>query len=114
MITNAKINSAEIMIEDHGILTFMLYTDTADYSIGIGGYGLDYTKGGKRVSWKYTSELIRTIMEVVGVRKWSDLKGKLNRIDDKDTGGRVRKIGNILTDTWLDLDTFFKERVDGD
>jgi hypothetical protein len=53
-------------------------------------------------------------MEVVGVRKWSDLNGKLIRIDDKDTGGRVRKIGNILTDTWLDLDTFFKERVDGD
>lgn len=114
MITNAKITSAEIMIEDHDILTFMLYTDTACYSIGIGGYGLDYKKDGKRVSWKYTSELIRTIMEVVGVRKWSDLNGKLIRIDDKDTGGRVRKIGNILTDTWLDLGTFFKERVDGD
>ena len=106
MITNAKITSAEIMIEDHDILTFMLYTETAHYSIGVGGYGLDYKQDGKRVSWKYTSELIRTIMEVVGVRKWSDLNGKLI--------GRVRKIGNILTDTWLDLDTFFEERFDGD
>ena len=45
MIINAKIRSADIYIEDHGILTFSIYVDTSEgWSTGIGQLYLDWTE----------------------------------------------------------------------
>lgn len=70
MILNAKITSADIFIEDHDVLTFMIGIESsAGWSTNIGGFYLDWTdKEEKRVPATYTSTVIRAILETVGVR----------------------------------------------
>lgn len=114
MIINAKIDDIEIMIEDHGILTAMIYiTSSEGWSCGIGGYAFDYTARKEDSEYRkgcpYMAGVIRGIMEVVGVRNWSDLKGKYIRIDDKDQKGPISIIGNIIEDKWFDIRTYIEE-----
>ena len=49
------------------------------------------------------------IMDVVGVRRWEDLKGQYIRYEDHGWGSTVTVIGNIIKDKWFDIDKFFKE-----
>ena len=107
MILNAKITSAQILIEDHDILTFAIGIETsAGWSTNIGYFYLDWTKDEERVAAPYTSKVIRTILETVGVRSWSDLVGKYIRIDDNDLhNSSITKIANLMKDNWIDLRT---------
>lgn len=54
-------------------------------------------------------DLIARIMEVVGVGKWEDCKGKYIRVVSNGLGRSITKIGNIMKDEWLDIPEFFKE-----
>ena len=101
MILNAKITSAEIFIEDHGLLTFCLYVDTsAGWSTGVGMFDL---KGCANID-----SLLRDILDLVGVTRWSDLKGKYIRIDDNNRwNSTVTMIGNLMEDNWIDLRSYF-------
>lgn len=106
MILNAKITSADIFIEDHDILTFGINIQTsAGWGTTIGMFYLDWTDNeDKRVPATYTSTVIRTILETVGVRKWSDLAGTYIRIDDNDQhNSSITKIANLMKDNWVDL-----------
>lgn len=105
MILNAKITSADIFIEDHDILTFAIGIETsAGWSTSIGCFYLDWTKDEERVPAPYTSKVIRSILETVGVRSWSDLVGKYIRIDDNDKfNSAITKIANLMKDNWIDL-----------
>lgn len=108
MILNAKITSADIFIEDHDVLTFMIGIESsAGWSTNIGGFYLDWTdKEGKRVPAPYTSKVIRAILETVGVRSWSDLVGKYIRVDDNDLrNSSITKIANLMKDNWINLRT---------
>ena len=107
MILNAKITSADIFIEDHDILTFTIGIETsAGWSTNIGYFYLDWTKDEGRVSAPYTSKVIRSILETVGVRSWSDLVGKYIRVDDNDLhNSSITKIANLMKDNWIDLRT---------
>lgn len=112
MILNAKITSADIFIEDHGVLTFMIGIETsAGWSTNIGGFYLDWTdKEDKRVPAPYTSTIVRAILETVGVRGWSDLVGKYIRIDDNDVyNSPITKIANLMKDNWIDIRDFMEE-----
>lgn len=112
-IKNAKIESTMLGIEDHGIMTFMLYLDYGGSGQGAGGHCLDKPlkkKNGefiKRVGTGLGMELIMKVIEVVGVDKWEDLKGKHIRVKAERSG--VTAIGNFLGDEWLDFDEFYKE-----
>ena len=89
---NAQIQSTMLGIEDHGIMTFMLYLNYNSCGQGFGGYVL---KGDKSI------EAIRKILETVGVSKWEDLKGKYVRIRKPDTyTGTIQSIGHIVEDRW--------------
>ncbi len=112
MILNAKITSADILIEDHDILTFRLgITSSAGWSTHLGDFYLDWTdKEGKRVPAPYTSTVVRAILETVGVRSWNDLVGKYIRIDDKDIyNSPITKIANLMKDNWIDIRDFMNE-----
>lgn len=110
MIINAKITSADIYIEDHGILTFSISIDTsAGWSTSIGQMYLDWSEGDRKmVPAPYTSTIIRKILETVGVTSWKALTGKYIRIDDNDNFKPIYKIGNILEDKWIDLSEIIK------
>lgn len=61
---NAIITSAEIYIEDHGILTATVRLDYGSVVQGFGGYNLDMDGEAKM--------FIRGCLRAAGVDKWSD------------------------------------------
>ncbi|MEQ1888073.1 MAG: hypothetical protein ABL951_02700 [Alphaproteobacteria bacterium] len=96
-IKNAIIKSAEICIEDHGLLTVWLMLDYGDSSAqGFGGYCLfnpnfpDKDRAGR---------FIRRVLDIAGVRSWDKLPGKTIRA--KASGVSVESIGHILKDDWF-------------
>ncbi len=106
---NARITYARLEIEDHDILTFMVGLEFSGYSQGFGGYALDhYDRDSKRKPASGRGlEAMRLIMETVGVREWSELKGKMCRAYESHDNKLV--IGNILEEKWFDLDAFMKD-----
>lgn len=49
------------------------------------------------------------IMDTVGVESWEDLAGKYIRVETEDWGGEVKRIGNVISSKWFDIETFFAE-----
>lgn len=94
---NAVIKSAEVYIEDHNLLTVWLLLDLGDSTAqGFGGWCLfnpnfpGNDRGGK---------FIRRVLEIAGVKKWSELPGKTIRV--RGSGARLDGIGHILKDDWF-------------
>ena len=109
---NAIITSTMLGIEDHGVMSFYLYLDYGGTHQGAGGYVLDTPlKQGstfiRRIGTAEGMALIMEILEVVGVGKWEDLKGKHIRVKANSNG--VKAIGHIIKDKWLDFEQFFVE-----
>lgn len=127
-IFNAKIIDTKLGMEDYGNLTFVLECQWggdsgAAYGAGYGGTGLgyihtefdeigeDYSKD--YVSYPATSELIMHILEVVGVDRWEQLKGKAIRIQ---TNGRpcaacqIIAIGNLFANKWFNVAEFYAQK----
>lgn len=66
---NAKITGTMLGIEDHGILTAMLYLDYGGTAQGFGGYQLDrYVEGQRRrVGTAAGSQFILGVLNALGV-----------------------------------------------
>lgn len=90
---NAIIISAEIYIEDHGILTATVRLDYGSIVQGFGGYNLDMDGEAK--------SFIRGCLKAAGVDKWSELKGKTIRV--RATPSHVLAIGHIIKDEWFSM-----------
>lgn len=103
-IKNAKITSAFLGYEDHGILTVCLTLALDSYTVIFGGMALSSIHGYTPLFGKYISEILLT----VGVSEWKDLVGKYVRVEESGIGSPVTKIGNIIEDTWLDNSAFFR------
>lgn len=100
---NARITGTMLGIEDHGILTCMIYLDYGDSGAqGFGGWSMDYTKDGQKGGQMtgFCAKYIRSVLEVVDVGNWEDLKGK--NVRARCAGGRVEAIGHILKDKWFE------------
>ena len=50
------------------------------------------------------------IMNVVGVERFNDMKGKYIRVATEGWGSTVKIIGNIIEDKWFDVTTFFQDK----
>lgn len=109
-IVNAKITDTFFGIEDHGIMTFMLYLRFDNYNQGYGGYALDQQRlNGTRVGCGVGITVVRKILETIGVHKWEDLPGCFVRV--KRTGQKIEALGNIMEDKWVSLEQIFKEEL---
>lgn len=92
--------------EDHGILTYFLYLDYGGSGQAFGGYALDEfardeeRKWSGRIPTSICGKSIKEILNVVGVEKWEDLKGKHIRVQAEHS--KVHKIGHFLEDKWFD------------
>lgn len=106
-VTNARIRSTMLWIEDHGIMTFFLNLEWSGAGQGFVGYALDSKAG--EIGHVKSIICLRRILETVGVEKWEDLKGQLIRIKKDDEWGQIKAIGHIIDDKWLDIDAFWKE-----
>ena len=110
-IRNAKITDTSITMGDHGCLTFGILLEADAFAILYGGYCIgNGFLGSDTFSADNGSGLVAMmrIMDVVGVKRWEDLKGKYVRFVDDAWGFTVNKIGNIIEDKWFDIDEFFK------
>jgi hypothetical protein len=115
LIRNAKITGTMLGLEDHGFLIFYLYLDygSGGGCQGAGGYILggshsDNGKGEHFDAAPWVGDAIVRIMQVVGVEKWEDLKGKHVRAEASYE--KVFRIGNLLADEWVDLTQLDKLR----
>lgn len=112
-IENARITSTSITMKDHGSLTFWVFLEGCGWGVGFGGYCIGHGYLGSK-DFKAENgdglEAMMRIMDVVGVDSWEDLNGKYVRCELEGWGGKCVKIGNIITDKWFDMPTFFEER----
>lgn len=82
-IENAKIVSAEISMEDHGVLCTCITVEGNGWGVTLGGYviGHGYLGAEEFKGYDRGTEEIMRIMDTVGVSKWSDIVGKYIRVE---------------------------------
>ena len=109
-IENAKIESVDLSMADHGVLVLEMclkgdYWGTiyGGYSLGHGYVGADSFEGSAK-----GIESIMRIMDTVGVDRFQDLTGKYIRVITTCHGDPIRIIGNIIEDKWFNIETFYK------
>lgn len=106
---NMQITNVSLSMADHGCLTYMLTLVGDGIGVGFGGYCLGHGYLGASEFDADGKGLVAMmkIMDVVGVERWEDLKGKHVRVNDDGWGGTVYVIGNIIEDKWFDQKEFF-------
>ena len=113
-IKNAKITNVSLTMEDWGCLTFYITLDGGGWGCNYGGYciGKGYL-GAKNFQGSAAGlEVLMRIMDIVGVEKWEELKGKYCRVKTEGWGGTIQAIGNILKDEWFDVKEFYSNYND--
>lgn len=111
-IENALIEKVDLSMADHGCLTLAMTLQGGGWGVVYGGYclGKGYL-GAEEFSGSAAGiESIMRIMDVVGVERFQNLKGKYVRVATKGWGGLVKIIGNIISDKWFDIETFFADK----
>lgn len=111
-IENALITNADLSMANYGCLTLSITLDGGGWGVVYGGYCLGHGYLGADVFDGSAAglESIMRIMDVVGVERFQDLKGKYVRVATKKWGDSVKIIGNILKDKWFDIETFFADK----
>ena len=106
-VKNAVITNASLEIEDHGILTAYLTLDYGGTGQVFGGYSLYLPKDYRYHDvLSYAGHFIYRCLEIAGVEKWSDLKGKSIRV--KASYSHIEAIGHIIKDDWFNPKNDFK------
>ena len=107
-IRNAVIESASITNDDHGLLSAWLYLEYGGVGQGFGGYALYLPKSFKHYGGpNLCGHFIWRVMEIAGVSKWDQLRGKTIRAQATHSG--VEAIGHIVKDDWFWPEKDFKE-----
>ena len=113
-IENALIEKVDLSMADHGCITLAMTLQGGGWGVVYGGYCLG--KGYLGADDDFFSgsaagmEYLMRIMDIVGVERFQDLKGKYVRVATKGWGSSVKIIGNILKDQWFDAETFFIDK----
>jgi hypothetical protein len=98
---NAIITGASISNDDHGCLSSWIHLEHERGGQGFGGFALylpsDFTHS--KIDTGYAGHWIWRIMEIAGVSRWDDLKGKTIRCITSHSN--ILAIGNIIKDEWF-------------
>lgn len=107
-VENAVIRDITLTMADHNSLVFYLELEGSGWGCMYGGYSLGKGSLGAKVFKGYACgvECLMRVMDVVGVSKWEDLKGKYCRVvlpRDK----MITTIGNLIEDKWFDCADYY-------
>ena len=112
-LENAKIDSVDLSMEDHGCLTLKMVLKGGGWGCVYGGYSLGHGYVGASDDFTDGSsagmEYIIRIMNTVGSPTFNDMVDRYVRVARKH-GECLTIIGNILSDTWFDAKKFFLEK----
>jgi len=108
-IVNALIENVSLSMEDHGVLCYYLVLKMNGCGCSYGGrvIGKGYLGAKEFQGYEKGTEALMRIMDVVGVHRWEDIKGKYVRVELPGWGGIVDRIGNIIEDKWFSQKEFF-------
>lgn len=116
IIENAQIKSVDFSLSSGNFIFYMILKgngigDNRTYfcSRPIGKNDRDEISGNEN-----GIEYILRIMDVVGVSRFNDMKGKYVRVALKGWGDSVEIIGNIIENKWFDQKAFFDEKKKGE
>lgn len=99
-IKNAIIEDATITSEERGFLDCWLRLDYGGCGQGFGGYVLYLPKSFQNHKLNSVAgHFIFRVMEVAGVTRWQDLKGRTIRV--KAEHSKVHAIGHIVKEDWF-------------
>ena len=108
-VRNAIIKSVSIDIE-RGILTGWIELDYGGYSQLLSGEFFLHMQDNyenKKNNNQSPGHFIMRSMQIGGVQRWEDLKGKTIRvISDND---KIYAIGHIVINDWFDIEVDFKK-----
>lgn len=112
-IENAKVDSIDLSMADHGCLTLSMTLKGRGWGCVYGGYALGHGYVGADDDFFDGSasgmEYIIRIMAVADCHRFNDLVGKYIRVAVKN-GDPIRIIGNIIKDNWFDAKSFFTDK----
>jgi len=108
---NAIIESAEISIDDHGLLTAWVFLDYGDGGHqGFGGYALYLPKSFDHHSiCGPAGHFIYRVMAIAGVTAWDKLAGRSIRVRSESPLERIHSIGHIVKNDWFCPEDDFKK-----
>ena len=93
-IYNAKITSTEIGYIDKDNFTAWVFVSFCMGTQGFGG--VDLSEG------IYLKRFLNAVLGVTGINTWGKLPGTYVRIKERE--GKLVAIGNIIEDSWFDLE----------
>jgi hypothetical protein len=96
---NALIEGAEITFAERGLLDCFITLDYGGAMQGFGGYALYLPKSfDNHTILSVAGHHIYRIMEIAGVQRWSEMKGRTIRVEG--TWSKIHRIGHIVKDDW--------------
>lgn len=115
-VENAKITSVDLSMADHCVLCLEMGLEGGGWGCVFGGHviGKGYLGADKFEGFSSGIEYLMEIMNVVGVERFNNMKGKYIRVATNGLGSSVKIIGNIIENKWFDVECFFKEKGEED
>src|SRR5688572_9697543 len=111
-IKNAIIESTDLTSADYGVLSAWIHLSYGGCLQGFGGHALYLPKSFSHHKGQvnFAGHWIYRVMQIAGVERWDQLKGKTLRVQsDKDgLGGTIIAIGHIVNEDWFNPSEEFK------
>ena len=100
-ISNVRVLSTFIGIEDHGLLTCSIMVKGDGWIQSFGGYDCRERRGG------FFADVINNILRTLEKNSWEDLKDSYCRV--KSVDGSIIEIGHITENRWFNIKELSKK-----